>query len=165
MSVSSPRLQLICGKMAAGKSTLASSLARESGTVLISSDDWLGALFADQMSTGADYVRCAAKLRTVMGPHVVSLLNAGVSVVLDFPANTVEDRKWMRDIIRKSDADHQLHVLDVPDEVCLTRLRARNAQGDHPFAPTEAQFHRFSNHYVAPTPEEGFEVIEHKETE
>lgn len=162
MSLSTPTLHLICGKIAAGKSTLASGLANDSKTVLISEDDWLGTLFADQMTTGADYVRCASKLKTAMGPHVVSLLESGVSVVLDFPANTVEDRSWMHDILKQASAVHKLHVLDVPDEVCLSRLRMRNAQGDHPFAPTEAQFHQFSKHYVVPSPEEGFTIVVHK---
>lgn len=154
---------MLCGKIAAGKSTLAARLARERGTVLVAEDDWLGALFADQMSTGADYVRCASKLRQVMGPHVAALLNAGVSVVLDFPANTVETRAWMREILAETSASHQLHVLNAPDEVCLARLRERNAGGAHAFAATEAQFHAFTRHFVAPTPEEGFTLVIHGE--
>lgn len=58
-------------------------------------------------------------------------------------------------------ADHQLHVLDVPEEVCIARLRARNAQGDHPFVATEEQFRQLSKHFVAPTPDEGFNIVLH----
>ena len=145
--------------MASGKSTLASSLAREKNTLLVSEDDWLNVLFSDQMTSANDYVRCSSKLRTIMGPHISSLLNAGISVVLDFPANTVENRAWMRGILQSSNASHQMHVLDVPDDVCLARLRARNAQGDHPFAATEAQYHRFSKHFVPPSPDEGFTIV------
>ncbi|WP_374213319.1 AAA family ATPase [Psychromarinibacter sediminicola] len=152
---------MLCGKIAAGKSTLAARLARAPGTVLIAEDVWLGALFADQMSSGADYVRCSGRLRAAMGPHVVSLLEAGVSVVLDFPANTVAQRGWMREILEASGAGHRLHLLDPPDAVCLARLRARNAQGDHPFAATEAQFHRFSRHFAPPGPDEGFTIVRH----
>lgn len=152
---------MLCGKIAAGKSTLAARLGSASGTVLIAEDAWLGVLFADQMQTATDYVRYAAKLRTIMRPHVVSLLNAGVSVVLDFPANTVENRAWMRGILDASGAAHRLHVLDAPDELCLARLRERNAQGTHPFAVTEEQFHRFSRHFEAPSPEEGFTIVMH----
>lgn len=46
-----------------------------------------------------------------------------------------------------------------PDAVCLVRLRARNTQGDHAFAATEEQFHRFARHFVAPTPDEGFTIV------
>lgn len=157
----SPTLHMLCGKIAAGKSTLAASLASAPGTVLIAEDDWLNALFADELVSLPDYVRCSSKLRRRMGPHVAAMLNAGVSVVLDFPANTVEQRRWMRGILENTTASHQLHLLDVPDEVCLARLRARNSRGDHPFAVTEAQFHQFSSHFAAPSAGEGWNIVNH----
>lgn len=164
MAPEPPTLHIMCGKIAAGKSTLAANLARAGNTVLIAEDVWLNALFSDQMSTGADYVRCSAKLRAVMGPHVASLLRAGVSVVLDFPANTVDTRTWMRGILQATGATHQLHVLSTPDDLCLARLRQRNADGAHPFSVTEEQFRRFSEYYVPPTPDEGFTLVWHDTT-
>ena len=128
---------------------------------MIAEDDWLNALFSTELSTIADYARCTAKLRHAIGPHVVSLLQAGIPVVLDFQANTLEARNWMRGLIAQSNARHQLHVLDVPDDICLQRLRARNAQGDHPFAVTEEQFALVTRHYLVPTPDEGFTIIRH----
>ncbi len=162
MSAEKPTLHLLCGKIASGKSTLTGKLGSLDGTVVIAEDDWLSALYSDEMSSVSDYVRCAAKLRAIMGPHVAALLNAGVSVVLDFPANTIETRTWMRGILDQTNAAHKLHLLDVPDEVCLARLHARNAHGDHPFAATEEQFRRISRHFVAPTPDEDFNVVRHK---
>lgn len=155
-------LHLVCGKIAAGKSTLTRKLAEAEGNVLISEDRWLTALFADQMKTVPDYVACAAKLRAVMAPHVADLLGAGCSVVLDFPANTVATRDWMRQIVAQTGVDHSLHYLDVPDEVCLARLHARNASGDHPFQVTDAQFHRITAAFEPPTPDEGFAVMVHR---
>jgi len=161
MAETKPTLHLMCGKIAAGKSTLAAKLAEPAGTVLIAEDHWLAALFSEEMSTAKDYVRCASKLKTIMGPHIASLLNAGVSVVLDFPANTVESRRWMRTILDQTRADHRFHVLAPPDDVCLARLRARNASGNHPFSVTEDQFHQISKHFVPPTPDEGFDLVIH----
>ncbi|MEM0947726.1 MAG: ATP-binding protein [Pseudomonadota bacterium] len=163
MPSNSPVLHLVSGKMASGKSTLAAKLAQNDGTVLIAEDAWLGELFSDQMSTLADYVRFSAKLRGIIKPHVVALLRAGVSVSLDFPANTADTRVWMRDIIEATGVSHQMHVMDVSDETCLARLRQRNATGDHPFAPTEEQFHRVSAHYTLPSPEEGFKLVSHRD--
>ncbi|MCV6595373.1 MAG: ATP-binding protein [Silicimonas sp.] len=161
MSATAPTLHLICGKIASGKSTLARQLAEGETTILIAEDDWLSALFADQMNSPADYVRCAGKLRSILGPHVIDLLKSGVSVVLGFPANTVETRQWMRGLIEASGAAHQMHLITTPDETCLARLRARNARGDHPFAVTEAQFHIFSKHHAPPTAEESFTLVIH----
>lgn len=156
-----PVLHLFCGKIASGKSTLAATLAMQPQTVLLSEDEWLHALYSDEMTTGADFMRCSAKLRAAIGPHVSALLHSGVSVVLDFAANTVESRYWMRGLLDGADADHQLHVFDVPDELCLARLRARNTHGAHPFAVTEAQFKRFSAYFTLPTEQEGFTLVRH----
>ncbi|WP_417209658.1 AAA family ATPase [Antarctobacter sp.] len=151
----------MCGKIASGKSTLSAELGRADGTIAMAEDEWLNALYPDQMSTIADYVRCTSRLRGVVGPHVASLLNAGISVVLDFQANTLEARQWMRGILQQTNARHVLYVLDVPDDVCLARLHERNAAGDHPFAATEQQFRQISKHFVAPTASEGFNIVVH----
>jgi hypothetical protein len=44
---------------------------------------------------------------------------------------------------------------------CACNGCARNAGGDHPFAVTEAQFHRFSAHFSPPAPDEGFTLVHH----
>jgi predicted kinase len=163
MTDPSPILHMLCGKIAAGKSTLAASLASAPATVLIAEDDWLNALFADELASLPDHVRCCSKPRQIMAPHGASLLNAGVSVVLDFPANTVEHRRWMRSILEETTAAHQLHLLDASNEVCLARLRARNRRGDHPFAVTEAWFHQISGYFAAPAQDEGFTIVTHDE--
>lgn len=159
MSPNSPTLHLMCGKIASGKSTLAAKLGDLPETIVIAEDDWLASLYSDQMSSVSDYVRCSTKLQKTMGPHVVSLLRAGVSVVMDFPANTVANRTWLREIIDAGNATHQLHFLDVPDEVCKERLGKRNSSGDHAFAATDEQFIQISRHFVAPSSEEGFNIV------
>ncbi len=161
MSSNEPTLHMICGKIAAGKSTLAAELAQAPGHVRLSEDAWLAALYGEEMANLQDYVRYGARLRAVVGPHVAALLREGVSVVLDFQANTREARGWMRGILKESGAAHVLHVLDVPDEVCLARLAARNAAGGHEFAPSEAQFREISRYFSLPTPEEGFAIKWH----
>ncbi|WP_343553790.1 ATP-binding protein [Pantoea sp.] len=160
-STSRPTLHLLCGKIAAGKSTLAHQLSQQIGAVIISEDAWLGHLFAEEMHEVADYVRCAGKLRNAMTPHLISLLQCGVSVVLDFPANTVGQRQWMKAVIQSAACEHQLHFLDVPDEECKARLHARNAAGQHDFAATDAQFALISSYFVAPHHDEGFNIVTH----
>lgn len=161
MATSHPTLHMLCGRIAAGKSTLAAKLAQPKECVLVAEDDWLSTLYGDTMHSVADYVGSAQKLQRAMGPHIGALLDAGVSVVLDFQANTVEARRWMRAIVDRTGAAHVLHVLDVPEAECLARLQARNARGDHRFAVTEAQFRQISAHFAAPTPDEGFAIQWH----
>ncbi|WP_058959694.1 AAA family ATPase [Type-E symbiont of Plautia stali] len=161
VSTSRPVLHLLCGKIAAGKSTLAHQLAQQTGAVIISEDAWLAHLFAEEMQDVADYVRCAGKLRNAMTPHLIALLQRGVSVVLDFPANTVGQRQWMKAVIQSAQAEHQLHFIDVPDALCKSRLHARNAEGEHDFTATNAQFEVISSYFVAPHANEGFNVVMH----
>ncbi|EIC85242.1 ATP-binding protein [Serratia sp. M24T3] len=156
-----PTLHLLCGKIASGKSTLSARLAADSGTIVIAEDTWLAALFAEEMHSVADYVRCSAKLKMVMKPHLISLLRAGVSVVLDFPANTVTNREWMKSIIRDSAANHCLHYLKVADEVCKSRLRARNEAAAHDFSATDEQFDLITRYFQEPGADEGFNIVEY----
>ncbi len=154
-------LHVLCGKIASGKSTLSAQLGRAAGTVVVSEDAWLAALFGDQMASIADYVRCSGRVREVAGPHCVDLLRAGTSVILDFAANTPEQRAWALGVAQAAQVSPKLHFLDLPDALCLARLKQRNAKGQHPFAVSEADFDRITTYFVAPGEDEGFELIVH----
>ena len=157
-------LHMLCGKIGAGKSTLAAELARQPNTILISEDFWMATLYPGEVLTLDDYSTRSARLGAAMGPHVAGLLRSGLSVVLDFPANTKSRRAWLRGIVDQSGAAHQLHHLDMSDEVCLARLHKRNASGTHEYVVTDAEFEQFTRYFVAPTPDEGFDVVVHRIT-
>jgi hypothetical protein len=84
-----PTLHLVCGKVAAGKSTLANCLASAPATALISEDHWLLRMCPGEISFLEDHARCSARLGEVKEDHVQALLGTGQSVVMDFPANTL----------------------------------------------------------------------------
>jgi predicted kinase len=153
-------LHLLCGKIAAGKSTLCARLAAAPGMVAISEDFWTSRLFGEEMRDVADYVRVSAKLRRAMGPHVADLLRAGLDVVLDFPGNTRATRAFWGEVAKSAGARLLVRWLDVPDEVCRARLKARNAEGRHAFADvTDAQFELITRHFEAPASAEGLEIV------
>jgi predicted kinase len=154
---------MICGKAAAGKSTLAARLADVPGTILISEDAWTSRLFKQEMQTIADYARYSRRLRDAMGPHIQALLRAGLSVVLDFPANTPANRQWMRGLFEGAGAAHRLHFLDVTNDVCRQRLHRRNASGAHEFTVSDAEFDEITSYFVAPTAAEGFETTVYRD--
>ena len=156
-------LHMLVGKIGAGKSTLAAQLGRAPKTVVVSEDEWLSILFGEQMHSVADYVRCSARLRTALEPHLIALLTSGLSVVLDFPANTPEIRTWMRKLFEKADCAHRLHYLDLPDDICRVRMHRRYADGGHAFAVTDEQFDRITSHFVPPSRDEGFQVVVYRD--
>ena len=160
-SSAEPMLHFLCGKIGAGKSTLAARLASRPRTLLISEDAWLAALYPGEIREVADDARCAGRLRQAMAGHVAALVAAGLSVVLDFPANTRASRAWLREVAQAAGCRHQLHFLDLPDDVCKARLRARNESGTHPFTTSEAQYDAITAYFVAPQDDEGFEIVRH----
>lgn len=162
MKPSSPAvLHLLCGKIASGKSTLARQLAETPGSVLICEDQWLAGLYPDQIHSIADYLQHAQRLSSVLAPLVIAMLRAGTSVVLDFPANTVAQRAWLRALADQAGTRHQLHALNVDEELCKARLRERNRRGDHPFTTSDEQFERISRYFVPPLADEGLNIIQH----
>jgi predicted kinase len=157
-----PTLHLMCGKIASGKSTLAKSLAEEHGALVFSEDQWLSRLYPEQIKSVADYLRCARQIRGVLGPLVVDVLSAGVSVVLDFPANTVADRQWLRGLADSARVPHCLHYLEVDDATCRARLHARNTLAEHEFAASDAEFDLITRYFQVPEAGEALEIVMHR---
>jgi predicted kinase len=149
--------------MAAGKSTLSRALAAQEQAVLLVQDQWLAALYPGEILDVLDYSRCSTRLTAAMAPLVASLLSKGLSVVLDFPGNTTKQRAWYRQLIEAAGVEHELHFIDLPDDVCKRQLRERSAglPAGTPWT-TEAEFDLITSYFQPPTPDEGFNVIRHE---
>lgn len=159
MSTSSTKLHLVCGFAASGKSTLAAQLAQTQDAIVLSEDQWLSALFADELNSLSDYVRCTKRLRSALGPHVVTLLQTEQAVVMDFAANTAEARQWLVGLAQQAEVPVTLHYLHVPKEVCWSRALARNREGLHEFQLSKDQFDQLASHFEPPIAAEGFALV------
>lgn len=157
-----PRLFLLCGKMAAGKSTLARALARREGAVLLEQDEFLRHLFPGEIVDVPSYARCSSRLAAALTPLILYLLANGSVIVLDFPGNTRTQRAWFRRLIDESQAGHELHFLDVADEVCKAQLKKRSQDlPDGSAWTTAAEFDAITAYFQPPSADEGFNVIRH----
>jgi predicted kinase len=157
-----PTVHFFCGKMAAGKSTFAKELARQHRAVLLVEDHFLEKLFPGEIKSIPDYVRCSSLVKEALFSHIVSLLSSGISVVLDFPGNTKNQRAWFLQIIEEARVAHELHYLDVSDEVCKAQLRIRSK--DLPAGAsftTDAEFDAITRYFQPPSAEENFNVVVH----
>jgi predicted kinase len=152
-------LHFMCGKMAAGKSTLSRQLAEREGAILICADLWLQQLYPTEIANFDDYLVYVRRLKAVVEPHVTALLRHGVPVVLDFPANVPTARAWIRGILDAAGAGHVLHVVDTPRERCIEQLLKRNAERPPGSMPmTVEQFDAIGALFVAPSADEGFTI-------
>jgi predicted kinase len=158
-----PTLHFMCGKMAAGKSTLARKLAEQHKAILICEDIWLQQLYPTEIQAFDDYIVYARRLKAVLAPHVRSLLAQGLSVVLDFPANVPAQRAWFRSLIDDSGIDHVMHFVDTIHGRCIEQLHQRNReQPPGSMLMSVEQFEAISALFVPPGEDEGFRVQIHR---
>jgi len=152
-------LILFSGKMGAGKSTLSKQVSQERNAVLISEDEWLSRLYPDQITSFDDYLHYSAILKPLLRLHVLELLKTGTTVVMDFPANTVKQRKWFKELITEVDAPNELIYLNVSDDICLRQIeKRRTEQPERALFDTESMFVEVTRYFQEPDPGEGFNL-------
>lgn len=159
----STKLIFLCGKMAAGKSTLARDLAKRENAVLMVQDEFLDALFPGEITDLPGFIKFSSRLRSALAPHVCGLLSKGISVVLDFPGNTKAQREWFRELIEQANVEHELHFVDASDALCKVQL-ANRSKGLPAGAPwtTEAEFTSITAYFQPPSEDENFNVIRYE---
>lgn len=153
-------LIFFCGKMGAGKSTQSKLLAAEKDAVLLSEDEWLSSLYPRQITNFDDYLKYSAQLKPLLKSHIQNILSTGTNVVMDFPANTRNQRRWFLDLVSEIDAKHELVHLDISNEQCLRQIAQRRLQ--HPeraLFDTEIVFHQVTRYFEAPSESEGLNIV------
>jgi predicted kinase len=152
-------LILLCGKMGAGKSTLSRKISQELNAILLSEDDWLSALYPEEINNFDDYLKYSNRLKPLLKPHIRNILNSGVSVVMDFPANTRNQRVWFKDIFLTEGIPHRLIYLDVEDKTCLEQIaKRREINPERALFDTEEVFCHVTSFFQPPSADEGFSV-------
>ncbi|CAB9503375.1 cell division protein ZipA [Seminavis robusta] len=163
MMISKPikgTLVFFCGKMGAGKSTLSRQIAKERRAVLLSEDEWLASVYGpDRITSLTDYIEHSNRLKPPMKKLVQSILDAGTDVVMDYPANTIAQRKWFQGIFSEVSAAHDLMYLDVEDSLCLKRIaKRRREEPERAKTDTPEMFAQVTKYFEPPTEDEGFTI-------
>ena len=120
--MSQTRLLLTCGLPGAGKTTVATRLARERGAVRLSKDEWLWAL--DSSPWNRDV---GAKIEWQLWRLAQELLGLGQSVVVDFGLWARVERDEMRTVARELGVGVELHYLDADTDELWRRIDERNS--------------------------------------
>lgn len=152
-------LIFFCGKMGAGKTTLSHEMAESTGAIRISEDEWLEALFPTEIDSFDDYIKYSVRLKLLLKPHVRHILNSGVSVVMDFPSNTINQRAWFKEIFSNDHIPHKLIYIDVSDQICLSQIKSRRIeQPERAQFDTEEVFNQVTSYFQPPSQKEGFNI-------
>jgi predicted kinase len=155
-------LYFISGKLGAGKTTLAKDIAEKKKAIFISEDLWLSQLFPDAVNTFDDYLLYSKRVRSVVSPHAIALLQQGVSVVFDFAGNTPKDRSWVKFIIDHANVPHVLHYIMASDERCRSQFKKRNRnlpKGSK--IVSDLEFDAINRYFIPPEQHEGFNIEYH----
>lgn len=156
-------LVFFSGKMGAGKSTYSKKIATELNAILLSEDEWLSSIYPEEIKIFEDYIKYSARLKPLLKTHIQSILNSGLSVVLDFPGNTIKQRAWFKEIFTNENIPHKLIYLKAENQICLKRLeKRRQTFPERSTFDNEEVFNQVTSYFQEPTEDEGFnmEVIE-----
>ena len=153
-------LTFFCGKMGAGKSTNSCNIAQERSAVLLSEDEWLESLYPNRIRSLDDYIEYSNQLKPQIKKLVQSILAVGTDVVMDFPANTISQREWFRNIFSEVEAPHELVYIVSSNENCLKQIEKRRIQQPERAATdTKEMFEAVTKYFLEPQPEEKFNII------
>lgn len=142
-----PRLVLLCGLPASGKTTLAREVADAYGAVRLNPDEWEAALGVDPFDQAFQ-----SRLEAVFWELAERLLVLGTSVVLEwgFWARSERDEKLAA--ARALGVAVELRFLDAPYDELVRRVVARHAAGG--LAITERHMEEYRGIFQPPTDEE-----------
>ncbi len=159
-------LIFFCGKMGAGKTTKSREIAEARNAVRVSEDEWLEEVYPRKITSLEDYIEYSALLRPPIKKLVQSILMTGTDVVMDYPANTIQQRRWFRSIFSEIQAPHDLIYIDLPNELCIERIAKRRAeQPERAASDTVEMFEQVTRYFAAPTFDEGFNTTVISENE
>jgi predicted kinase len=144
---SQPRLVLVCGLPASGKTTLARELAESYRAVRFNCDEWMPALGIDIFDEGF-----RAKLELEFWGLAQQLLALGTSVILEWGFWVRSERDEKREIGRALGAAVELRFLDVSYDELVQRVADRRAAGGIPI--TESLMEHYRGFFQPPTDDE-----------
>ena len=142
-----PRLVLLCGLPASGKTTLARELADAYGAVRLNPDEWELVLGIDPFDE-----EFQVKLEAEFSRLTQRLLGLGTSVILEWGFWARSERDEKRELGRSLGAAVELRFLDLPYEELVQRVVDRHAKGG--LAITESHMERYRRSFQPPTDDE-----------
>lgn len=125
------KINLICGPVGAGKTTLAKKLSEREKAICFSIDEWMTTLFTPDLKKDMDYdwaMERIGRMESLIWSHVRQLMTQGVSVILDLGLLQKDHRRKFYNLAKAEGYDLCLHWVDVAREERWSRIEGRNAE-------------------------------------
>jgi len=139
-------LIVVCGLPGAGKTTLAKALETRLRAVHLCPDEWMDALSLDLYDE-----QKRALIEALQWKLGQQLLSLGLTVIIDWGTWGRSERDALRVGARKLGAAVELHYLEVPSDILLSRIQRRGRE--NPPITSEA-LSQWRSLFQVPTPEE-----------
>lgn len=117
-------ITILCGRVAAGKTTLAHRICEETGALHLSCDELMLTLFDSCLGQSHDAV--AMKCLHYLFSLAAQAAERGVGAVLDYGFWLPEERQAARDYFDSRRLPYRMIEVKSPDPIRLRRLEARN---------------------------------------
>ena len=119
-----PKVILLCGKIASGKTHYAAALREREKAVILSCDALTFALFDGNLGDAHDTM--SKRIWQYLYARSLDLLAVGVSVILDWGFWTNQNRKDISDYFASHGVDYEWHYIDIDDELWHKYIKERN---------------------------------------
>ncbi len=120
----SPKAILLCGKICSGKSYYAERLRVQEHAVILSCDALTFALFDGNLGEAHDAM--SERIWQYLYARSLDILEAGVSVILEWGFWTKENRTAARQFYESRGIPCEFHYVEVPEEVWRQNIAERN---------------------------------------
>ena len=126
MNKKQPIAYIICGFIGAGKTTFARKLAKETGAVRITKDEWMIKIFGNKITSDKNFEEYDKKV-TELAKHIAfKILESGSDVIIDEGFWPKSQRDDIKKKILAMGAKPSLYYVECPVEKMRERVVSRS---------------------------------------
>jgi len=161
---------IIAGSTGAGKTTYAKEFAKESLSAVYSIDDWMKALYWQDMPENPSnqwfiennkwYTDRISRCEDLIFKNTLDRSSRDENTILDLGFSISEHRKKFIDLFLSHGVSIETHYVDVPADVRWKRVQKRNEEKGQTFAMTvdRQMFDFIESIFETPGPSEGAKI-------